>query len=92
MAAPDELVDPTNPILRTQISLIQESIVDRELLSKAVTLPSETTLLDSAFVKQLSSNNFPLVGIMVDLIDNIPIPVSLEVYLDANLCVHCQVL
>lgn len=88
MAALDELVEPTNSILMNQISIDQERIVDRELLAKAVTLSSEATLINFSFVKQISFDNFPLVGIMVaDLVDSISIPVSLNVGLDINLCV-----
>jgi hypothetical protein len=88
MAAPDELVEPTNTILRNQVSIEQDRIVDRELLAKAVTMSSEARLIDFAFMKQISSNDFPLVGIMVaDLADSISIPVSLNVGLDV--CVHC---
>ena len=67
--------------LSNQISTVtQENIIDRDLLAKAVTQSGGVTLEDFAFVKQISVDNFPLTGLSVaDLVENISIPISLEV-------------
>jgi hypothetical protein len=89
MAASDEVMGLPEVINLSDQFSTQESTVDRELLAKAVTLSSQASLIDFAFVKQISVNDFPLIGITVaDLIESISIPVSHDVGLNFALCVH----